>query len=143
MDDAYCEALGAGVTNEGQICDMTGTSSRIMLCLNRGTHLMWFPMLFPIGTCHLPMSSTGDPLLGFGNICWRRAPIPWIFDIEDALRLSPSGAHGLIFFLTLGERSPIWDKHAKGVFFGITKKHSKPIFSVLFWKESLWGCATT
>lgn len=129
--DAYCEALGAGVIDEGQICDMTGTSSCIMLCLNRGDSHHVVPHVIPNRNLLIsPMSSTGGSLDWFlKTFAGDEHPSSGYFHIEDALCLSPSGAHGLIFLPYLvGERSPIWDKHAKGVFFGITKNHTKSDF---------------
>ena len=41
----------------------------------------------------------------------------------------PAGCAGLIFLPYLeGERSPIWDVHARGVFFGITPAHRREHF---------------
>lgn len=41
----------------------------------------------------------------------------------------PAGSEGLVFlpYLT-GERAPVWDAHARGIFFGITKNHTKAHF---------------
>ena len=58
------------------------------------------------------------------------------FDIEDnmaalineASRISP-GSDGLIFLpYLLGERAPIWNANARGVYFGINIKHTKSHF---------------
>jgi gluconokinase len=41
----------------------------------------------------------------------------------------PAGSEGLIFLpYLLGERAPVWDANAKGVFFGITPNHSSGHF---------------
>lgn len=41
----------------------------------------------------------------------------------------PAGANGLIFLpYVYGERAPVWDANAKGVFFGITGTHSRSHF---------------
>ena len=58
------------------------------------------------------------------------------FDIEDSMvalineaaRISP-GSDGLIFLpYLLGERAPIWNANARGVYFGINIKHEKAHF---------------
>ncbi|MFN7116519.1 MAG: gluconokinase, partial [Saprospiraceae bacterium] len=38
----------------------------------------------------------------------------------------PAGADGLLFvpYLT-GERAPVWDAHARGIFYGVTKAHTR------------------
>ncbi len=41
----------------------------------------------------------------------------------------PPGCDGLVFLpYLLGERAPIWDANARGVFFGITADHTSPYF---------------
>jgi gluconokinase len=51
---------------------------------------------------------------------------------EDMLKLAsgvPPGSSGLIMLpYILGERAPLWNADAKGVFFGITKQHRKAHF---------------
>ncbi|MBS1915968.1 MAG: gluconokinase [Bacteroidetes bacterium] len=45
-------------------------------------------------------------------------------EVQKAITISP-GADGLIFLpYLLGERAPVWDADARGVFFGINPKHS-------------------
>ena len=48
--------------------------------------------------------------------------------INEAMRISP-GSDGLIFLpYLLGERAPIWNANARGVFFGMNIKHEKAHF---------------
>ncbi|MEJ8841433.1 gluconokinase [Lacibacter sp. H375] len=48
--------------------------------------------------------------------------------IQDASKV-PAGSDGLIFLpYLLGERAPIWNANARGVFFGINIKHEKAHF---------------
>lgn len=46
--------------------------------------------------------------------------------LDDQAMQSPPGANGIIYlpYLT-GERSPIWDPYAKGVFFGLSASHKR------------------
>lgn len=49
-----------------------------------------------------------------------------VFLLADSV---PAGAEGLIFLpYLLGERAPIWDSSARGVFFGIGKNHTQAHF---------------
>ncbi|HWB94495.1 MAG TPA: gluconokinase, partial [Puia sp.] len=43
---------------------------------------------------------------------------------------APAGCDGLIFLpYLLGERAPVWDAHAKGLFFGVRWMHGRPHFA--------------
>ncbi len=49
-----------------------------------------------------------------------------LFDLAAEV---PAGANGLLFLpYLLGERAPLWNSAAKGVFFGVTISHSKATF---------------
>jgi gluconokinase len=51
-------------------------------------------------------------------------------NILSALPLTPPGSDGLIFVPYLyGERAPIWDSNASGVFFGIRSSHTQAHFT--------------
>ena len=46
--------------------------------------------------------------------------------MDEVARRSPPGARGLFFLpYLMGERTPIWDPFARGVFFGLTLAHKK------------------
>lgn len=126
--DAYCEALGAGLVEEGDFGDVTGTSICLSYCLNdSGVQEGGVPHVIPERSLSiLPMSSGG------GTLAWFLDSIVTGIDYADigaVIQDSPPGANGLLFlpYLT-GERSPIWDEQAKGVFFGVTKAHQKADF---------------
>jgi len=52
----------------------------------------------------------------------------------------PPGADGLLFLpYLLGERAPIWDARARGVFFGITPAHTKGHFTRALLEGIIYG----
>ncbi len=126
--DAYCEALGAGLVNDGQFGEVTGTSTCLSYCLHASkrvegvaTHVIPERSLYI-----MPMSMGGGTLKWFLNTLGGGLDYS---DIAGALNQSPPGAKDLLFLPYLaGERSPIWDERAKGVFFGITSSHIKEDF---------------
>ncbi|NMB01972.1 MAG: hypothetical protein GX971_10750 [Firmicutes bacterium] len=126
--DAYCEALGAGLVEEGDFGDVTGTSICLSYCFNdSGEQEGVVPHVIPERSLTiLPMSSGG------GTLAWFLDSVVTGIDYADlgaVLNASPPGANGLLFLPYLaGERSPIWDEQAKGVFFGVTKAHQKADF---------------
>lgn len=51
-------------------------------------------------------------------------------DLLQPIQNIPAGAEGLIFLpYILGERAPIWNSDACGVFFGMTARHRQPHFT--------------
>lgn len=51
-------------------------------------------------------------------------------NLLDPIQNIPAGAEGILFLpYLLGERAPIWNSEACGVFFGITARHRQPHFT--------------
>jgi xylulokinase len=54
-------------------------------------------------------------------------PKEWNRKMDTAVESVPPGSGGLIFLpYLIGERSPIWDEMARGLYFGLTAKHTRP-----------------
>ena len=127
--DAACGALGAGVYLNGQTQEQGGQAGGMSICLDR-----------PIKHEKLILGSHAVPgmwLLQGGTVAGGAALRWFKQEILDGMRADneaddssgfealsgmaqdvPPGAEGLIFLPYLaGERSPIWDENAKGVFF--------------------------
>jgi xylulokinase len=130
--DGAAAAVEAGVSEEGVIADMTGTST--VLCIpNTGglTEPAFIAMPHALPGLHLllaAMVSSGASLKWyqeqFGR--WETEQAAQsnedVFDLltQQAAR-APQGSDGLIFLpYMLGERSPIWHTQARGVFFGLS-----------------------
>ncbi len=129
--DSSVAALGVGVVNPGETQEQGGQSGGMGICTDRpfsdpnlilGAHAVPGRWLLQGGT-------TG----GGGVIRWLEREfgayeaieaaksgksVPALFDIEAAK--APAGSDGLIFLPYMsGERTPLWDPKAKGVYYGI------------------------
>ena len=120
--DTAAAAFAMGVREAGDVFESSGTSGVITFCLDRPD----FDETF-MNRCHVfpgrwlahgAMSTFG------GAFGWLRGKIwPEIDSPEELERLasaSPPGANGLVFLPYLaGERSPIWDAEASGIWVGL------------------------
>ena len=124
--DGAAAALEAGVVDEGQAAEMTGTSSVLILPSSR-------PRSEPAFVA-MRHAARGRWLL-LGAMVASGASLRWLRDLlgEDSFEAltadaegMPPGADGLVFLpYMMGERSPIWDSHARGVFLGLTLASSR------------------
>lgn len=129
--DAASATLGAGVLNPGETQEQGGQSGGMSICVDgpkSDPRLILCPHVVP-GLWLLQGGTTG----GGGVIRWaerefgryealeapqRGMSVPALFDVEAAK--APAGSDGLIFLPYMaGERSPLWDPDAKGVFYGM------------------------
>mgnify|MGYP005840569969 CR=1 FL=1 len=147
--DAACGTLGAGVFERGQTQEQGGQAGGMSICLDEAvTH----PKLI-LGFHVVPglWLLQGGTVGGGGTIKWFRQELGTFYEIEEksqginafkimdeeASKISP-GSDGLIFLPYMaGERSPIWDKNAMGVFFGLG--YSKTRAHMI--RATLEGCA--
>lgn len=143
--DACCGTLGAGVIDIGQTQEQGGQAGGMSICL--GEALAHPKLILSFHVIPDLWLLQGGTVGGGGSINWFKKELGG-FEIEEerkrgndafrimdeeASKISP-GSEGLIFLPYMaGERSPIWDKHAKGVFFGLSynKTRSHMIRSVL------------
>jgi len=130
--DGVAAALEAGVTEVGDAAEMTGQSTVLLIC-NDQPYLddLLIPLIHAIPNKYLvigAMVSTGGALRWFrdqlGGVEIEAAKLTGL-DAFDLLsmeaRNSSVGANSLIFLpYMFGERSPIWDSSARGVYFGIS-----------------------
>ncbi|ADQ45459.1 Xylulokinase [Caldicellulosiruptor kronotskyensis 2002] len=146
--DAACCTLGAGVIEVGQTQEQGGQAGGMSICLDRPVsnpklilsyHVVPGRWLFQGGT------------VGGGSLRWfyeqfgyeeaetakREGKSPFTIMDEKAERI-PCGSEGLIFLPYMaGERSPIWDRNAKGIFYGVSYKKTKAHFI----RSIMEGCA--
>lgn len=130
--DAACGALGAGVFQPGQVQEQGGQAGGMSICLDKPIphpSLILSPHVVP-GEWLLQGGTVG----GGASLRWlaRELGEPErliaekengnVFALLDRLTESISpGADGVLFLPYLsGERSPIWDSRASGVFFGLS-----------------------
>ena len=133
--DGSLANLGSGAFSEGEIAATIGTSGAIRMT---SAHPQTDAQMRTF--CYY--TDDNQYIIG-GAINNGGIILQWLYEdfsgfkakgesIEQLFALAaqvPAGAEGLIFLPYLfGERAPIWDANAKGVFFGIQKHHTQAHF---------------
>ena len=137
MNDFYCALLGVGMTEPGNAFDITGTSEHLGVLqpeLDRDTVLASSPYLGAF--VHYGVTASSGASLDFGI---KHFGLDEIRPEEAINRKAP------VFLPYLnGERAPIFDPDARGVFFGINSncENTDMAYSVLegnvFSLYSIW-----
>ena len=127
-NDGAATIVGAGAREPGDAVDVGGASGGLAIIATRPVHLA--------GVYSAPSLVPGRWVLG-GAMMAIGASLTWLcsqvlgdrwsmdelFAAADAIA---PGADGLVFLPYLaGERSPIWDEHARGVFCGLRLNHDR------------------
>ncbi len=132
--DAYCDNLAGGVIFDGRAVDVAGTSEIVSLGIDRKVNAEGvYPAEIGKDGRFLcgPTQAGGDTLRwlagcfypGFGTV-------PPFEKMEMEARAVPAGSGGLVLLPYLsGERTPVWDADARGVFFGVTIAHDRRHFT--------------
>lgn len=129
--DAICSFVGSGVLEEGEAGDVSGTVTvfRAVSGQKRAISTDKIQQIpYYEGGIHIIGGSNN---LGGGLIEWvkqcyyQNEMLPYELMEKDAGEAS-LGAGGVIFLpYLLGERAPIWDSSARGVFFGLERMHTR------------------
>jgi len=124
-DFAAC-ALGAGVVEEGEACLMLGTAGNLLLPTREARFDSRLLNSHHVGADRwLVLAGT---LCGAALEWFRRAFAPgtqWE-TLETEAAGVPPGADGVVVLPYLqGERTPIWDERARGVFSGLALHHGR------------------
>ena len=129
--DAACATLGAGVIEAGQTQEQGGQAGGMSICLDRvcadprlilGAHVVPGKWLLQGGTVG-----------GGGVMRWLERELGGLErervgtlgkssleQLGELAATAPAGCDGLVFLPYMaGERTPIWDTQAKGVFYGL------------------------
>ncbi len=121
--DFLCACLGAGVLDNQSAALMLGTAGNLMFpSASKIDHRM-LNTRFVNGE----LISTGGVLAG-GAVSWfcRLVNVNDPHILEEEASLVQPGSEGLLFLpYLLGERSPIWDPDARGVFIGLNSNHTR------------------
>ena len=120
--DAACGTLGAGVYEVGQTQEQGGQAGGMSICTDHAlSHkkLILSPHVVP-GKWLLQGGTVG----GGGALKWFKQEFGQDLSFDDltneAAKIAP-GSDGVVFLPYMsGERSPIWDPDAKGVFYGLS-----------------------
>lgn len=135
--DAACATLGAGVIHPGECQEQGGQAGGISVCIDRykaDPRLILSAHVVP-GTWILQGGTTG----GGGVMRWMEREFAQYersmesetgkSSLEQFNELAgqvPPGSDGLLFLPYMsGERTPIWDPKAKGVFYGLDYAKTK------------------
>ena len=128
VNDSTATVLGGGLVRKGIALDLGGTSGGIALAWDRplgADGLTAWPAPTPgLFVCGGPFAAAGRALpwamsaLGYGSEDFAAIE-------ADAASVAP-GADGVVFLPYLaGERTPMWDDRARGMFFGLTERHGR------------------
>ena len=138
--DAACGTLGAGVTQPGQVQEQGGQSGGMSICVDRpdGHPKLIFGRHVVPGSWLLQGGTVG----GGGSLRWFKkefCPPETPFEtLSQEAGSVPVGSEGLIFLPYLaGERSPLWDREAQGVFFGLSYSKTRAHLA----RAVMEGCA--
>lgn len=126
--DTAASAFAMGVRRHGDVFQSMGTSEVAVFCLNNPN----FSPAFMNRAHVIPglWLSNGAMSMAGGSIKWFMSHIaPELkseAEMEELAKSAPRGAHGVIFLPYLcGERSPMFDAKAMGMFFGVTSNTTK------------------
>lgn len=129
--DAACGTLGVGVLNAGEAQEQGGQAGGMSLCLDRYAADPRLILSFHVAPGRWLLQ--GGTVGGGGVIRWfeqefgaaeralAQANNTGVYDEMSAAAMAiPAGSEGLLFLPYMaGERSPLWNARAKGVYFGV------------------------
>ena len=126
--DGACATVGAGAVSPGDTYCCIGTTAWIAATVEE-------PIIDEQQRIFDILSLDGESCGVFGTIQCAGRSLEWIMEVlgedsfdrlDDLLSSVAPGSDGLVFLPYLeGERSPIFDANARGVFFGLTPAHQR------------------
>ena len=129
--DGCCATAGAGAVRFGDTYCCLGTTAWIATVAGE-------PWIDPQARIFNVPSLDGEGWGVYGTVQSAGRSVEWVMALlgepgpgrlDSLLAAAPAGSDGLIFLPYLeGERSPIWDASARGVFFGIGPAHGRAHF---------------
>ncbi len=147
--DGVCAMYGAGVREPGQASVVLGASTCVDVCLERrlvdGLGRVWTTYNLVLGRWIMAgcTNTSGTAYKWLQDVLYSREVSELgreetyrLMD-EEAERVE-AGCGGLVFLPYLhGERSPVWDAYARGVFLGVSINHTRGHFT----RALIEGCA--
>ncbi len=129
--DAICSFFGSGVSEEGDSSDVSGTVTVFRTLTYKESGFRSDKVYITPYRSKKMQIVGGSNNMGGGLIEWVKQCYyinelyPYEIMEKDA-REAQLGAGGLIFIpYLLGERAPIWNSNARGVFFGLERTHTR------------------
>lgn len=140
--DTTVAALGCGAIEEGDLVVSIGTCSDVTMCSNypvvdKEMRMGCYPYLAKgsyltiagANSSGISLKWFRDQFCSFENNKAKNKSINVYSLLDNQAEKVPSGSDGLIFLPYLsGERSPIFNSKARGIFAGINLKHTKAHF---------------
>jgi xylulokinase len=131
--DAAAGALGTGVVRLGQTVDQGGQAGGMLMSVERvivepllifSNHILPGQYLFQSGTVGGGSLGWFRDVLGQAEVDAARVRGISPFELmSEVVENTPAGARGVLFLPYMaGERTPLWDSNARGVFFGLSYK---------------------
>ena len=135
--DSPCASLACGVIRAGDICQSVGTTNVLTICIDKPVFSKAY-----LNRCHvIPGVWIYQGATSNGGLVVKWAREVFSKDLEEVGRetgrnvfelmheeaaRSCAGANGVVFLPYLaGERCPVWDAKAKGVFFGLHQENTR------------------
>lgn len=118
LNDYYAGLLGMGIGKVGQMFDVTGTSEHLGVLQEKtdtDTSLVSGPYIEH--AVHYGVTASSGPSIKYGLKLMQEQP----FNLEEMVQEKPP----IFLPYVKGERAPVWNADARGVFFGIEEKCTK------------------
>jgi xylulokinase len=125
--DFAASALGAGVVEEGEACLMLGTAGNLLMPMREARFDARLINSHHVG-CDRWLA-LGGTLCGAALEWFRRTFAPdatWDQLEPEAAAVDPTASSLVVLPYLQGERTPVWDERARGVFSGIDMTHGRP-----------------
>lgn len=129
--DAICSFIGSGASEEGEASDVSGTVTVFRVFtkkkdLRENSDIYQVPLYRENAQIVGGSNNLGGGLIEWVKQCYyQKEEYPYEVMEKDAGE-SAIGARGLIFLpYLLGERVPLWNDNARGVFFGLERMHTR------------------
>jgi xylulokinase len=119
--DAACAALGVGVLNNGETQEQGGQAGGFSICTD--TYSADSRLILSYHVIPDKWLLQGGTVGGGGVMKWLASELWQNEDYNELANIAvnvPAGSDGVVFLPYMaGERSPIWDPDAKGVYYGL------------------------
>lgn len=129
--DAICSFIGSGAVQDGEASDVSGTVTVFRAFskkkdIKKSSKIYQIPFYRENAKIIGGSNNLGGGLIEWVKQCYyQNEKYPYEIMEKDAGE-SDIGARGLIFLpYLLGERTPLWDDNARGVFFGLERMHTR------------------
>jgi xylulokinase len=130
--DAICAFVGAGPNKIGDACDVSGTVTSLRVLAEKdipnlktnGVFVQNEPCL-DIAICGASNNLGGGLIEWHKQVFYKGANDPYGLMEAEAASRSETADCPLFLPYLMGERAPLWNDNARGVFFGLSRHHQR------------------